>query len=87
MDRLVGNRRNPVGSPVDTGRLSRRGKAMAITFIAFGLGTFFLPIIKLDPPVHGQLYWSVLDIALQLQATLQLETPIALPLFVPVGLV
>jgi len=87
MARLVENRNNPVTSPADTGRLSRRGKAIAITFIAGGLGTFFLPIIKFDPPAHGQQYWSVLDISLQLQARLHPETPLALLLSVPFGLV
>jgi len=84
---LVENSRNPATRQADTGRLSRRGKGIALTFIAIGLLTFVLPIIKFNPPAHGQQYWSGLDIALQLQATLHPETPLVLLLFVPFGLV
>jgi hypothetical protein len=87
MARLVENSRNPAIKQVDTGRLSRRGKGLALTFIAIGLLTFVLPIIKFDPPAHGHEYGSVLDITLRLQATLHPETPLALLLFVPFGLV
>jgi hypothetical protein len=84
---LVENHRNPATEQADTGRLSRRGKGIALTFIVIGLLTFLLPIIKFDPPVHGQPYWSDLDITLRLQATVHPETPLALLLFVPFGLV
>ena len=83
----VENRRNPASMPLDTGRLSGRGKGNALTFIAIGLLTFVLPIVKLDPPVHGQQYQSVLDITQRLQATLHPETPLALLPVVPFGLV
>ena len=52
-----------------------------------GCSRSVLPIIKFNPPAHGQQYWSGLDIALQLQATLHPETPLVLLLFVPFGLV
>jgi hypothetical protein len=84
---LVENSRNFANRQADTGRLSRRGKGIALAFIVIGLLTFVLPIIKFDPPVHGQRYWSDLDITLQSQATLHPETPLALLLFVPFGLV
>jgi hypothetical protein len=84
---LVENRRNRAIRLEDTGRLSSRGKGIALTFIAIGLLTFVLPIIKFDPPMHGQQYWSVLDITLRLQAALRPETPLAILLFVPFGLV
>jgi hypothetical protein len=83
----VENRRNRASLPVDTGRLSRRGKGITLTFIAIGLLTFVVPIVKLDPPVHGQQYQSVLDITQQLQATLHPETPLLLLPLVPFGLV
>jgi hypothetical protein len=72
---------------VDTGRLSRRGKGIVLTFIAIGLLTFVAPIVKLDAPVHGQQYQSVLDITQRLQATLHPETPLLLLPLVPFGLV
>jgi len=81
------SRRNPASLPVDTGRLSGRGKGIVLTFIAIGLLTFVAPIVKLDPPVHGQQYRSVLDITQQLQATLHPETPLVLLPIVPFGLV
>src|SRR5258708_38369511 len=37
---LVENSRNPATRQADTGRLSRRGKGIALTFIAIGLLTF-----------------------------------------------
>ena len=84
---LVENSKNPATRQAYTGRLSSRGKGIALTFIAIGLLTFVLPIIKFDPPGHGQQYWSVLDITLQMQATLHPETSLVLLLFVPFGLV
>jgi len=87
MDPSVEKSINLAYRQVDTGRLSRRGKGITLTFIAIGLLTFVAPLVKLDPPVHGQQYRSVLDIAQQLQATLHPETPLALLLFVPFGLV
>lgn len=84
---LVENRRSRAIRVEETGRLSSRGKGIALTFIAIGLLTFVLPIIKFDPPAHGQQYWSVLDITLRLQAALRPETPLAILLFVPFGLV
>jgi hypothetical protein len=84
---LVENKRNRATRQQDTGRLSSKGKGIAVMFIAIGLLTFILPIIKFDPPLHGQQYWSVMDITLQLQAALHLETPLAILLFVPFGLV
>src|SRR5713226_156033 len=82
---LVANSSNPATRQSDTGRLSRRGKGIALTLIALGLLTFFLPIIKFDPPAHGQQYWSVSDITLRLRATLHPESPLALVLFIPFG--
>jgi hypothetical protein len=84
---LMPRGRNPVTVQTDTGRLSTRGKGVALAFIASGLLTFVLPIIKFDSPVHGQQYWSVLDLTLQLQARLHLDTPIAVLPFVPFALV
>jgi hypothetical protein len=84
---LMPRGRNPVTVKTDTGRLSSRGKGVTLTFIAIGLLTFVLPIIKLDAPVHGQQYWSVLDLTLQMQARLHLDTPLAVLPFVPFALV
>jgi hypothetical protein len=81
---LMPRGRNPVTVQVDTGRLSRRGKGVALAFIAIGLLTFVLPIIKLDSPVQGQQYWSVLDLTLQMQDRLHLDMPFAL-LLIPFG--
>jgi hypothetical protein len=84
---LVENSSNSVTRQTDTGCLSRRGKGIALTLLALGLLTFFLPIIKFNPPAHGRQYWSVLDITLRLQATLHPTTPLVLVLFIPFGLV
>ena len=70
-----------------TGRLSGRGKGIALALIALGLLTFFVPIIKFDPPAYGQMYWSVWDIALRLQTMLHPENPLELLLFLPFGLI
>jgi hypothetical protein len=84
---LVENSSNPVNRQTDTGYLSDRGRKMALTLLSLGLLTFFLPIIKFNPPAHGQQYWSVLNITLRWQATLHPTTPLALVLFIPFGLV
>jgi len=43
-------------------RLGRRRRAVALTFLLFGLLTFFEPLIKTNPPVVGRWRWSVLDL-------------------------
>src|SRR6266567_5536723 len=87
MDTIIDRGPNPLTRQTDTGRLSRKGKQLVVIFIAIGLVTLFLPIIKYDPPVRGQQYWSLLDQTLQLQASLHPQTPVVLLFYVPFGLV
>src|SRR5260370_34980937 len=54
---LVENSRNPATRQADTGRLSRRGKGIALTFIAIGLLTFVLPTLNLYPLHPPHLSW------------------------------
>ena len=72
---------------IDTGRLTRRGKKLALVFVGLGLATFFVPLIKFDPPAQGREYWSIFETFLQLQTKLHPETPPLLILFLPFGLV
>ena len=71
---------------VDTGRLTRRGKKLALVFVGLGLATFLLPLIKFDPPGQGREYWSILEIS-QLQTKTHPETSLLLILLFPFGLV
>ena len=47
--------------------LSSRSWSMALLLILLGLGTFFAPLFRTDPPVLGHTYWSPLEIVMQLQ--------------------
>jgi hypothetical protein len=40
-------------------QLSKRGRAAVVLFAILGLSTFFVPLIKLDPPVNGRDHWSL----------------------------
>jgi hypothetical protein len=75
MPPLVEGGSNPVVRQGDRrGLLSGRARSTALTFTALGLLTFFVPLIRFDPPALGKQQWSVLDIALVLQARLRPET-------------
>ena len=88
MARLVENTGNLLAKHADTGRLSPRGKVVTLVFVAIGLATFFLPIIKFEPAVHGQQYGSILDITLLIQAALDPDLPpYAILILSPFGLV
>jgi len=78
---------NPVTRQIDTGRLSTRGRMIALFFVASGLSTFALPMIQFDPAWHGQQYWSVLGITQQIQAALHLDSPVEVLFFIPFGMV
>ena len=86
----IGSTTKPAARPIRSdGRLSRRTRKLAFIFIAFGLLTFFAPVIKVEPPISGKQEWSVLDIAQELQSRLGQENPFALLLvpFAPTYLV
>jgi len=55
---------------IDTGQLSRRGKAFALAILTFGLLTFFVPMIEIKPPDHGVAHLSPLDIFVEVQSAL-----------------
>lgn len=55
-------------------------------FTILGLLTFFVPLIRADPPVGGKGHWSPLDVALYLPLGINLETPFLL-LQIPFALV
>lgn len=49
---------------MDAKPLSETGKRIALYVIGVGIGTFFVPMVVLDPPVLNRAQWSPLQIAL-----------------------
>ncbi len=43
--------------------LGKRRKRLALLVLALGIGTFFLPMVVVDPPILNRAEWSPLDIA------------------------
>ena len=56
---------NPTRNPTP---LSNRNWLIALVLILVGLGTFFAPMFKTDPPSLGHADWSPLEILTQLKA-------------------
>lgn len=90
--RPVDNRSNPLPASIplgdtdyfllaqpDTGELSRKGKRKALVLIAFGLITFFLPVINFNPPLQGRQHWSVFDVARSLPPPPSNNLPTSFP--------
>jgi hypothetical protein len=63
------------GAPRREGdQLSKRGRAAVVLFAMLGLSTFFVPLIKLDPPVDGRDHWSLSRIVFRQPAKLDNRT-------------
>jgi hypothetical protein len=56
----------PRSQPPKNQSVSRDGRVVALLIIAFGILTFFVPLITVDPPVAGATHWSAFDIVLQM---------------------
>jgi hypothetical protein len=68
---------SPVLMQTETGHLTRKGKLTAFALIVAGLLTFFVPMIKFDPPMLGRRYWSVWEMVRR--SDNQVVTEILLP--------